>query len=488
MKVKNIEHKLRVGLIWNVSGTIISKVIVMITAILTARILGADKNGEFGIINNTVGMFSTFAVLGLGTTATRFIAEFKEDERERCGNIIALAMAFALISSVLFAAVLIFKGEWLARTTLNNEELTMGLSLSSIMMVFNTLNTVQNSILSGFEDFKSIAKISVIQGIISFPIFLVFTYLLGVNGLVIGYGIVGSISFFVARFKIISLCKRYSINVLYKNCLKEYKIFFKFALPSMLMNVLVIPVTWLGNTIIIQDELGYYNLGVFNAANQWRTAITLLPTAIGNVILPYIISNDDEKIENINILLSWVIVTILSSGVMCISNVIAWFYGNSYPAEILKQAIIIICLMCELLSFKEGIARNLVKHSYMWFGFFSNLLWGVCFIVGIIMLREKGVVGIALAYLVSYFVTTIIFVPYYITKGIVKKQYLLDRKILLLWTAYIFQTILFFFEYSIVLRIASVVLGMFILYYICKVYFEVDNVFLKLRRKLRRER
>lgn len=476
--------KLKWGILWNVFGSVGSKALVMLASILTARILGADRNGEFGMINNTVGMFSTFAALGLGTTATRFVVEFKKDEKERCGNVIAMAFFVALATSLIFAGALILGSEWLSVHTLNNRKLAAGLKISSVMLVFNTLNTIQNSILAGFEDFKTVAKVAIIQGIISVPVFVVFTLFFGVNGLVAGYGIVGIAAFLTANRHIQNLCKRNNIFITYKTCFSEYRLLFKFALPAMLMNVVVIPITWLGNTIVIQKSDGYYHLGVFNAANQWRSAISLLPAAIGNVILPFIITKDDDRVEDINVLLSWFIVLILSSAVTLFSGFITVFYGKSYDYVSLNRSIIVICAICAFLAFKEGIARNLIKHNYMWFGFFSNLLWGICFIICILFFREKGAVGISCAYLLAYFITTVIFIPFYIMRKIVDRRYFLNGKVLSIWAVFIlYLAVSLVFDY-IWLKDIFFAVVMLMVYRGCESFFGVsEKIVLLLKRK-----
>ncbi|MCI8376567.1 MAG: oligosaccharide flippase family protein [Lachnospiraceae bacterium] len=475
MTVNDTTSKLKWGIFWNVFGSVGSKVLVMLASILTARILGADRNGEFGMINNTVGMFSTFAALGLGTTATRFVVEFKENKKERCGNVIAMAFFIALASSLIFAGGLILGSDWLAENTLNNSKLSIGLKLSTIMLLFNTLNTIQNSILAGFEDFKIVARVAIIQGIISVPVFVVFTLLFGVNGLVIGYGIVGIITFLIANLYIKRACKKNHIFITYKTCLSEYRLLFKFALPAMLMNVVVIPVTWLGNTIVIQDFNGYYHLGVFNAANQWRSAISLLPAAIGNVILPFIITRDDDTVEDVNILLSWFIVLVLSSGVTFLSGLITLFYGRSYDYTSLNRSIIVICAICGFLAFKEGIARNLIKHSYMWFGFFSNLLWGICFIICILIFKQWGAIGISCAYLLAYFITTVIFVPFYIKEKIVDKKYFLNKTILAIWAVFIVYLVVSLIFDNIWVKGILFLAMMFMVYWGCEIFFGISG-------------
>ena len=475
--------KLRIGIFWNVFGTIGSKVLMMMASIITARLLGAAHNGEFGMVYNTVGMFSTFAALGLGTTATRFIVEYNRDDKKRCGNVIAMTMLVAVISSTLFSIALLFSSGWLADNSLNNPILADGLRWSSIMLIANTINTVQNSILAGFEDFKGIAKIAIIQGIVSLPVFIITTIIGDVNGLIIGYGIVGVISMFIARHRIVKRCHENSVKATYRTCFSERKLLVKFALPSLLMNAVVLPITWFGNTIIVAGETGYYDLGVFNAANQWRSAISLLPAAIGNVILPFIISNDDSKVEDLNIMLSWYIVIIISSGVTLISGLITMFYGSDYDYRSLNSSMIIICAICALLSFKEGIARNLIKYNHVWFGFFSNLLWGICYIVSIIFLKQYHAEGIALSYLLSYMVSTIVFVPFYISRKIVDKKYFLNSKIMILWLVYGTYLVVSLFVDNIIVKLVLFVITMFVAYRGCDYFFNVTAIIKNLLQK-----
>ncbi len=478
--------KLKWGIFWNVFGSVGSKILMMLASLLTARILGADRNGEFAMINSTVGMFSTFAVLGLGTTAMRFVVEFKESNKKRCGNIIAMTFSLALIASLLVAVALIVGSDWMAKYTLNNENLSIGLKLSTIMLIFNTVNTIQNSILSGFENFKAVARVAIIQGAVSVPIFVVFTLCFGVNGLIIGYGFVGFVVLLVANSYIKKSCKENSVIITYKTCFKEYRLIFKFALPAMLMNIVVIPITWLGNTIVINNPNGYYDLGVFNAANQWRTAISLLPTAIGNVILPFIISRDDENMEDVNILLSWFIVLAISSCVIFSSGILALFYGDSYDYTQLNCSIIIICAICGFLSFKEGIARNLIKYSYMWFGFFSNLLWGVCFILSILFFKKWNAVGISCAYLFSYFITTIVFVPFYIKRKVVNRKYFFNTRILTIWAVFVMYLFVALLFDSIWIKGIFLIVMISVIYWGFERFFNISNRIMLVLKKNKR--
>ena len=69
------------GVFWSVLGSVLSRVLLFITWIIMARILGKELYGEYGLIRNTILMFATFAGFGMGITGMKFIAENYENDR-----------------------------------------------------------------------------------------------------------------------------------------------------------------------------------------------------------------------------------------------------------------------------------------------------------------------------------------------------------------------------------------------------------------------
>jgi O-antigen/teichoic acid export membrane protein len=59
---------------WILLGSFISNVILLIATVLITKLVSKQVYGEFGIIKSTINMFSVFAGLGLGLTATKYIA------------------------------------------------------------------------------------------------------------------------------------------------------------------------------------------------------------------------------------------------------------------------------------------------------------------------------------------------------------------------------------------------------------------------------
>lgn len=480
-KISNFENpitkKLIDGMAWNIVGNVFSKAVLIIASILTARLLGVDKNGEFGVINSTILMFSTFAGLGLGTTATRFVAEYRNTDKAKCSRVIGMTNLIGIISGLIMAIALVLMAPWLAAKQLSAPHLAKGLMLASIMLVTNTVNAVQISTLSGFEHFKGIAKLSIIQGLISFPLYIVFTYFFSVNGLIIGYIVIGGIMLVLYEFENHKVRKVYGIHMDIRNALQELHIMWKFSLPSMLSNVMVGPVTWIGNTFITSRVNGYAQIGIFNAANQWRSVLIFLPTAIGGVILPLIIVNKgNRRLEKINILFGWIMVNCFAIPILAAPEFIAQLYGKEFIGFELNISIIIIAFTCCIISFNEGIARNLVSNNLMWWGFLNNSFWGGIFLGVLWFIRDWGAIGIAIAYLISYIVTTIVFVPFYIRRGVVQRSDLISKEIIFMWMASVSQMVVTALTLNIAIRTLSLLFSMYALFLVGKMMIN-KNVF-----------
>src|ERR1700733_582512 len=106
------------GSFWSLLGTFASRALGLAAAILAARILGKAVYGELGIIQSTVGMLGTFAGFGMGTTATKYVAELRENNPVKAGRIIALSSLVSWGVSLVLMAGLYVAAPWLCLHTL----------------------------------------------------------------------------------------------------------------------------------------------------------------------------------------------------------------------------------------------------------------------------------------------------------------------------------------------------------------------------------
>ena len=78
--------------------------------------------------------------------------------------------------------LLILLSQAISTNVLNASYLRNQLILLSFLVLFNTFDGVQKGILSGLKEFKTIALINIIQGVLTIGLTILLTFLMGLNG------------------------------------------------------------------------------------------------------------------------------------------------------------------------------------------------------------------------------------------------------------------------------------------------------------------
>ncbi|SCG86389.1 oligosaccharide flippase family protein [Methanobacterium congolense] len=462
---ESLKGKLIYGIFWNLISALASQGFPMIAAIIAARLLGKFGYGQLGMINSTVILFSTFAGLGLGITATKYIAQLHQTDPERTGRIMGLTNLFGLASGVVMCIILFVMAPWLAANTLAAPDLAPALRIASLLLIFNTLVGIQSGSIAGFGAFKDLARIAIFQGIISASLTITGVYFFGLTGAVTAMVINSIINFILYKRTINNLVKRFKISINYMKSWRERDVIWKLSLPSMLSSVMVGPVVWIANVIIINTPGGYGQLGLFNAADQWRTALAFLPGVIGTVLLPMLAANNEENenIEKLNVLISWIVVIIIALPLISFPEIISVLYGNNYYStgfiEVLALMIFVSCIT----SYREGISRKLVVKNLMWWGVLDNVLWAFFLIGSVMLLKNLGALGLSLSYIIAYALNTLLFVPFYLWKEVVPRDMIISKEIFLLWAILVVQTILTLLNISNLIKFISLTVSFIVI-------------------------
>ncbi len=402
-------YRMAVGSFWSLLGALFSRGLALVSSIFIARFLGAGSYGELGIVQSTIGMFGTFAGLGLGMTATKYIAQFRETDINRTGKIIGLTISVASFASIIISLILFFIAPWLAKETLGAPHLVSLLRIGSFYLFLLSITGLQNGVLSGYEAFKAIAYISIIAGISTIPFMVGGVYFYGLPGAV--WGLVGSslVNVVFNYIAIRKISKDKQINIQIKNCLSQKSILHEFALPAFLAGIMVGPVTWICNTLLISKSLGYSEMGVYNAANQWMLIILFIPGTLSTIILPILtnINHVDnsikyEQVLKYNVILNVVISSFLSLIIILSSRFIIGVYGTSFLKA--QPVLIILALTAIFIAYNNVIGQALASKNKMWVGFILNFGWAVSlvFLSYFLIDKKTGATGLAKANLCAY--------------------------------------------------------------------------------------
>lgn len=401
------------GAFWTLVGTIFSRLFALVTAVVTARLLGKGGFGELGIIQSTIGLMGTCAAFGMGLTATKYVAELKGKDPTRTGNIIALANVVAIISGGLMTLALMFSAPWLAQKTLNAPHLAPELQVSSLLLLISGFLWVQNGTLAGFQAFKILARISFLQGLATLPVTLILIYFMGLMGAVISLN-VSALLGTVLSFRALSYeCIPFGIKVTYKGFWKELRSLWDFSFPALLASSMLPAVMWAANAILVNQPHGYSELGVFNAANQFRIIILFLPNILSMVTIPLLSEvhgkDDPERfarIVNLNLKTIWSMVIPFGFLAIGLNSWLMALYGPQFH----EGRLILALMVCVAIVFIAGntIGQALISSGLIWANFFLNLGWAALFLLtAYCFIPSMGALGLAFSYFISYFCFTI---------------------------------------------------------------------------------
>lgn len=373
------------GASWSLAGMAAAQGLAVIASIVTARLLGKVTFGEFGMVTGTVGAFGILAGLGLGLTATKYIAEHRLGDPVRAGQILGLMSQVAAISGAIVSLILLGISPWLAARTLNAPNLADELRLGCVLLFLNAMDGVQTGALAGLESFKAIAWVSLVRGLLSFPALIAGVWLFGLTGAVAATVLVGAVGWWLSQTALRRECAKASVPISYRVTTRDLPMLWRFSLPAFLSAVMVAPVMWLANAVVANQPGGYGELGLFNAANQWRTALMFLPAVLLRVALPLMASSVDvgragDFGKTLLLTQSLTVAIVLPAGalLMFLADAIMGLYG----AEFTHGAPVLIGVVCSIMiaSIGSSAGAAIEARGKMWRGLALNLSWGAVLI------------------------------------------------------------------------------------------------------------
>lgn len=398
---------------WILLGNLLSKFILLVATILMTRYLGKEQYGQFGIIKSTILMFVMFAGLELGITSTKYISQYRFSDNSKVEKIVGLSTLFAIIISIIVSILVYVFAKQIA-FQINAPGIYNEIRISSFILFFSSLNGIQNGILAGIEKFKEISINNVIAGIISSVGLILAAKYFGLNAVIIAFG-ANFVLLFLLNF--ITLRKNFysefNIRIYDKKNFEELNVLWKFSLPAILGGLMVGPVTWYCNYLLVNQPNGYEQMANFDIANQWRNTILFIPAALSQIALPMLAANVDNKTEykivfnknlKINIYIGFLLVLLF----VIASPLITLFYGDKYSDALVP--IIIMFITTGFIAVNNVVGQAIASKGKMWLGFYFNLLWAIILIASsyyMIKILNLGAIGIAVSYLISYISHTV---------------------------------------------------------------------------------
>jgi O-antigen/teichoic acid export membrane protein len=352
---------------------------------------------------------SSFFAAGLNMTATKHLAEFRQKDPQRAGKFINLGFFFSLSVGIAAAGILFVLGPWISKNWLADPEMGPFVRACSIGVLINVAVSAQNGTLAGLELFQSIAFRNALSALLRIGIMVAGTLLYGLPGAITGMIFSEWIVWALNELAIRKGCRQYAIPRTVRGCLRELSLFSRFSVPATLGGMIIAPAAWTCNVILANQPEGYNQLGLYNAALQWRTLITFVPISVNIVVFP-MLSNvfglgdgkSYKRLLQVNALFYLGITGVAACIITLLAPMIMRMYGQGFSAG--SATLSLIAFSSVFFALNELLTQALASRGDVWLCVVFQALSALSLVAltYVLTARGCGADGAAAASLITY--------------------------------------------------------------------------------------
>lgn len=333
----NKPDKLLLDSFWAIAGNILNKSLAFIAGIFVARYLGSIDFGQFGILKSTALSLSSFATLGLGYTATRFVSKYKDNNSYKIEHIIKLLYILPIGLSICLSLIVIALIDPISKNIIKSSVVDNYLIYVLLSVLLNSLLTTQVGIIAGLGLFKKMAKVNGFIGVISFLITCSLSFFYGVDGAIQAFVLVSLINVII-NYVIVTkeICNHHlnktgEFSFQTRLLLSEIV---RYTIPVSIQELVYASTSW-GLIILLLRSSSFSEVGLYNASVQWSVVLLFIPGILRNVVLSHMsVGNLDirgrDLILNKTLLFNFSITLFPAIAICVFSNNIDNIYGESY--------------------------------------------------------------------------------------------------------------------------------------------------------------
>ncbi len=406
-KTSPLERRLARGAFWSLAGTAIFRGCAFLSSILAARLLGKADFGALGIIQSTVGMFSSLAGFGLGLTATTYVAQYRARDPERAGRVLALSSLTSWATGSVGAVLLLLLAPWLAEHTLAAPRIAGELGLSAVLILFGAVAGAQTGALAGFESFRRIALVNFWCGLANVPLVYAGCRFFGLGGAVAGMAAAQGLGCILNRWALAEAAAVNHVPVQVHDWMNELPILWKFSFPAVLGSLVCFTARWCGGAMIVREPGGLQQMAVCSVGTQFQTLVLFLPGLVAQAATPILAElyrkGDSRSFRSFlskNLVLNAGISVCTCLPLMFFASTLLKFYGQGYAQDV---RIILLFLFAAVLASVSNLAmQTLATQGAMLMSLLNNLAWSALLVMVIGISPGRNAVTVALANIVAY--------------------------------------------------------------------------------------
>lgn len=405
------------GLVWSVLGTVAVRLTPMITTILISHWFGIEAVGTFGITYGTLLSASFLASAGVNLMATRNVAAYAAKDPATAGRLAGMALLLAAGCAVLLGLLIFVFAEDIANRLLKQPGLAFYLKVISPIVVVNALNNTQIAILSGLQQFKTIARLNTIMGCLMIVAVPAGLYLYGLTGAFAGLGAAYLAGCLIAAPAMTGALRDRGVPLAFRGALSQWKMITGFAIPALLASLLFEPVNWICTTIVVGNPDGLQQVGLYFIAMQLETLLLFAPQIVVQVTIPMLSTGfgEADRRRVLNVLGMSIGTNIaIAAGFVAVMMLFGdWFLVlfKLDPAQH-WQLYLLVVFTAAIMSIILPLGQVPVSSGRMWSGLAFTAGWAVLFIGGTWLWQHRGALGIVEARALAWLAVLVTYVAF----------------------------------------------------------------------------
>lgn len=426
----HIKNRIFSGAFWSAFGGGLASFLMLLTGFFVARILGVQEFGEYSLIKSTSNTLVLIAGLSLGLGASKYVAQYRDIDLERSAEIISASRGFAFIGGFIVFILLLVNADTISMQLFSSIDRHLEIYILALICLLTSISGAQSGALSGFEEFKKLALARVITALLVLPLMVMGSYYYGLLGALFGL-LANSFLSCLMYFVLLKLVlNSYSIRPRYLTNLADLIFIFKFTLPVSIGSYLVVPVVWICNLMLVDiHPIGLSELGIFEAANQFKVAILFVPSLVVQTVIPilsnYLSSSNSSKFDAIikyQLMLTIGTTTLLAIPIIFFGEYFMGLYGDDFDVGAKVASILAFTAILSSIAYVTG--QVIITAGNPWHGAIMNFGWAIILLSLTYILLQTGLGAMALAYsnLAAYICLSLFQVIYVILVSKKNKQ------------------------------------------------------------------
>lgn len=391
---------------WNTTAVVFNQGSTFAANLLLANVLGRTGFGAYAIVLSTMQAVAQLASLGMGSTATRYVAEYRVAHRSRAEAILGFTMAVAFASAAVASLALLIGSSWIATHVLKAAQLSGLLRVAGLSTLFAVVNGYLMGALSGLERFPSLGRANAFAGLLYVSAAALGGLGWGVGGAVWGLALSGGgqTMLLYAAFK--RGLEAAQLVPHTSGLGNDRAIVTRWVVPGILGGFTSTAALWGVQALLTRSPDGLAGVAIYGAAYNLMTIVLFLPNvanSVGMTLINNVLgARDEEQYKRFfwhNMKATFGVVTIGATVLALLGHFFLRLYGRTFEPGYLPLLILLAAAIPE--SVTIALSQIVLAQERIWRSIFViNVPRDLLLIAfALILIPSYGILGASLAYL-----------------------------------------------------------------------------------------